>query len=353
MSTKVTCSECGKLLSIPDEYYELSVKCPVCGNKFKPSETEAARGRETDVHRAPRRSTTRIPPPMHHGARSRPSKSKYFLPPPRRRRPPPMSAGKKQLLSAIGKLKGEDAAAQADLARATKIQFNLLPDRIPSIRGFDMKVHYHSAKEIGGDYYDFIPIDHENLGIVVADVSGKGVPAGMIMTMARTALRLLARGNASARDTMIKVNKFMARDIKNVMFLTVLYMVLNIRTTTLQVVNCGHNPLILWRDNNYRLVNPQGIAIGLDLGPIFERTFKEDLIQIQPGDRIVAYTDGVVESMNERQEEFGEEAFLEMVADCGDKSSAEFLNTLVNALTEHQGPATQHDDITVVTFKFG
>jgi sigma-B regulation protein RsbU (phosphoserine phosphatase) len=175
----------------------------------------------------------------------------------------------------------------------------------------------------------------------------------MIMTMARTGLRLLARGNPSARDTMVKVNKFISRDIKNVMFLTVLYMVLNIRTSTLQVVNCGHNPLILWRDQNYRLVNPQGIAVGLDLGPIFERTLKEDLIQIQPGDRIVAYTDGVVESMNERQEEFGEEAFLEIVSEFGDKSSAEFLNELVNALTEHQGPATQHDDITVVTFKFG
>ena len=189
-----------------------------------------------------------------------------------------MSTGKKMLLSAIGKMKGEEAAAQADLARATKIQFNLLPDRIPTIRDFDMKVHYHSAKEIGGDYYDFIAIDHENLGIVVADVSGKGVPAGMIMTMARTTLRLLARGNPSARDTIVKVNKFMTRDIKNVMFLTVLYMVLNVRTTTLQVINAGHNPLILWRDelwwledleshngtflNEQRITNPMPLASG-------------------------------------------------------------------------------------------
>ena len=352
MSVKVTCPDCGKLLSIPDEYYELSVKCPVCGKKFKPSESEPPK--DTTPPRAPKRNITRHPPPSHPLSRHRaPTKSRIFLPPQRRRRNQPMSAGKKFLLSSIGKQKQEDAAAQADLARATKIQFNLLPDRIPTIRGFDMKVHYHSAKEIGGDYYDFIPIDHENLGIVVADVSGKGVPAGMIMTMARTALRLLARGNPSARDTMIKVNKFISRDIKNTMFLTVLYMVLNIRTTTLQVVNCGHNPLILWRDENYRLVNPQGIAIGLDLGPIFERTLKEDLIQIQPGDRIVAYTDGVVEAMNEKQEEFGEDAFLDIVAEQGDKSSAEFLNELVNALNAHQGRAKQHDDITVVTYKFG
>lgn len=340
MAMKATCPNCSKVLSLPDGYQQRTVKCPVCQYKFKLLGLSRGQGRRAPgAHHPPRRRT---------GTKAKPGRpsARYW------HQIPTVSPGRKQMLSAIGKMKTEEADAQADLARATKIQFNLLPERIPTIDGFDMKAHYRSAKEIGGDYYDFIPIDHENLGIVVADVSGKGVPAGMIMTMARTTLRLLARGNPSAHDTMIKVNKFMARDIKNVMFVTVLYMVLNIRTTTLQVVNCGHNPLILWRDNNYRLVNPQGIAVGLDLGPIFERTIKQDLIQIQPGDRIVVYTDGVVESMNTNQEEFGEEAFLDIVAKSANDTSAEFLNILVNALSEHQGRAKQHDDITVVTFRY-
>jgi sigma-B regulation protein RsbU (phosphoserine phosphatase) len=256
------------------------------------------------------------------------------------------------LLSAIGKRKREQAVMEAELSRATKIQFNLLPERIPNIRGFDMKIYYQSAREVGGDYYDFIPIDRENLGIVVADASGKGVPAGMIMTMARTALHLLARGNPYAKDVIVKVNRSIARDIKNVMFLTILYMVLNIRTTTLQVVNAGHNPLILWRNRAHRLLSSHGIAVGLDRGPIFEKSIKEELIQIQKGDRIIAYTDGVVECMNERDQEFGEEKFLNLISRHANETSAEFLSSLVSELQAHRGRAEQHDDITVVTFKY-
>jgi sigma-B regulation protein RsbU (phosphoserine phosphatase) len=257
------------------------------------------------------------------------------------------------LLSAIGKRKREQAVAEAELSRATKIQFNLLPERIPNIRGFDMKVYYQSAREVGGDYYDFIPIDRENLGIVVADASGKGVPAGMIMTMARTALHLLARGNPSARDVLVRVNRFIAKDIKNVMFLTILYIVLDVRRMTLQVANAGHNPLILWRQGSHRLLSSHGIAVGLDSGPLFEKSIKEELIQIREGDRIIAYTDGVVECMNERDQEFGEERFLDLIAREADKTSTGFLNSLVSELQMHRGRAAQHDDMTVVTFRYG
>ena len=265
------------------------------------------------------------------------------------------------LLSAIGRRKRKEAARrelaesamEAELNRATKIQFNLLPERIPNIRGFDMKVYYQSAREVGGDYYDFIPVDREKLGIVVADASGKGVPAGMIMTMARTALHLLARGNPSARDVLVRVNRFIAKDIKNVMFLTILYMVLDVRRMRLQVANAGHNPLILWRQGSHRLLTSHGIAVGLDRGPIFEKSIKEELIQIQKGDRVIAYTDGVVECMNERDREFGEERFLHLISRNSEKTSAGFLNSLVSELRAHRGRAEQHDDITVVTFKYG
>jgi serine phosphatase RsbU (regulator of sigma subunit) len=134
------------------------------------------------------------------------------------------------------------------------------------------------------------------------------------------------------------------------MFLTILYMVLNVRTRELQVVNAGHNPLILFRDNSYRLINPSGIAVGFDLGPIFDKKLKDDVIQIKKGDRILVYTDGVVEAMSEDNEEFGEERFLDIVMNHGSKRSGEFINVLVNAMTEHQGEAEQHDDITILTF---
>ncbi len=253
----------------------------------------------------------------------------------------------RQLASAISKQREKEPDA---LAPASKIQFSILPEKIPNIPNYDMKVFYQPAMELGGDFYDFIAIDRENLGIVIADVSGKGVPGAMIMTMARAVIRLLALRNPNAAETIINANRFISRDIKNVMFLTILYMVLNVRTRELQVVNAGHNPLILFRDDSYRLINPSGIAVGFDLGPIFDKKLKDDVIQIKKGDRILVYTDGVVEAMSEDGEEFGEERFLDIVMNHGSKRSGEFINVLVNALTEHQGEAEQHDDITILTF---
>lgn len=328
MVIEITCPGCGELLAFPDEDREHTIRCPVCRNTFTPSETQQAE-RKTESQRL-----------------AKPSTGSWWD------SIPSVEPGKEQLVSAIGRMKRREADAQADLRRASKVQLKLLPNRLPASPDLDMNIHYKAAKEVGGDYYDFISIDHENLGIVVADVSGKGIPAGITMAMTRMALRLLARGSPSARDTMIEVNRHIAGDINGVMFVTVLYMVLNISTHALRVVNCGHNPLILWRERKYRLVNPAGIAVGIDPGPIFKRTIKEDLILLQPGDRIVAYTDGVVESMNERREPFGEKEFLEIVTQHGHKSSAQFLETLVDALDKHQGSATQHDDITVVTFKY-
>ncbi|TET33565.1 MAG: hypothetical protein E3J72_16530 [Planctomycetota bacterium] len=258
-----------------------------------------------------------------------------------------MSPRMRQLASAISKQREKEPDA---LAPASKIQFSILPEKIPNIPNYDMKVFYQPAMELGGDFYDFIAIDRENLGIVIADVSGKGVPGAMIMTMARAVIRLLALRNPNAAETIINANRFISRDIKNVMFLTILYMVLNVRTRELQVVNAGHNPLILFRDDSYRLINPSGIAVGFDLGPIFDKKLKDDVIQIKKGDRILVYTDGVVEAMSEDGEEFGEERFLDIVMNHGSKRSGEFINVLVNALTEHQGEAEQHDDITILTF---
>ncbi|MHC4664261.1 MAG: PP2C family protein-serine/threonine phosphatase, partial [Planctomycetota bacterium] len=147
-------------------------------------------------------------------------------------------------------------------------------------------------------------------------------------------------------------NRFLSRDIKNVMFLTVMYMVLNIHTRTLQITNAGHNPLILLRGGKHQLINPTGMAVGFDLGPLFEKTLRDSIIQLQPGDRVIVYTDGVVEAMDKAKQEFGMERFLEIVHETGSKSSGEFLNTLMRDLDRWQGRGAQNDDITVLTFKY-
>ncbi len=256
-------------------------------------------------------------------------------------------------LKAAHKAELETKALEHELNIATEIQSNLLPKRIPRFPGFDIGAFYRPSKEVGGDYYDFVQIDQENLGIVVADVSGKGIPGSMVMTMARSLLRMEAERNLSTADTLVKTNRILARDIRRGMFVTAMYMILNVRNRTLLVSSAGHNPLIIVRAStkNFELVNPNGIALGFDKGPIFERTIKEQRVQLFPGDRICSYTDGVVESMSPANEEFGDDKFYDMNKTLAPKTSNEFITSVVDALDKHQSNGPQHDDITLVTVR--
>lgn len=245
----------------------------------------------------------------------------------------------------------ERQAFERELNIAKEIQEKLLPERIPQIPGFDIHSHYNSAKEVGGDYYDFIVIDQTHLGIIVADVAGKGIPGAMVMTMARSLVRLASVRNVSPADTFKKVNRILAKDIRRGMFVTAAYMVLNVKTRTLRVASAGHNPVVLYRakTGENELIKPAGIALGFDKGTIFDNHIKEVEVQLEEGDRIVTYTDGVNEAMNNDSEEFGEERFFELVKGHARKSSKEFVDAIVKALDEHRGAAEQSDDITITT----
>jgi serine phosphatase RsbU (regulator of sigma subunit) len=245
----------------------------------------------------------------------------------------------------------ERQAFERELNIAKEIQEKLLPERIPQIPGFDIHSHYNSAKEVGGDYYDFIVIDQTHLGIIVADVAGKGIPGAMVMTMARSLVRLASVRNISPADTFKKVNRILAKDIRRGMFVTAAYMVLNVKTRQLKVASAGHNPVVLYRaaTGENELLKPAGIALGFDKGTIFDNHIKEVEVQLQPGDRIVTYTDGVNEAMNTASEEFGDDRFYDLVKKHAKKSSKDFVDAIVGALDEHRGRAEQSDDITITT----
>jgi len=250
----------------------------------------------------------------------------------------------------------ESRALEHDLAIASEIQSNLVPKRMLKVPGYDISAYYRPSKEVGGDYYDFIEIDDENEGFIVADVSGKGVPGSLVMTMARAFIRMEAERsrNTSPADTLMKANRMLAQDIKKGMFVTALYCILNKRTNELRVASAGHNPLVVWRaaTNQVQLVNPNGIALGFDKGPVFERTVKDEKIVLGHGDRIVAFTDGTVEAMNAQNQEFGDERFYTLIRDLAPRDSNQMLNLLVKELDEHKGNAPQSDDITIVTLRY-
>jgi serine phosphatase RsbU (regulator of sigma subunit) len=245
----------------------------------------------------------------------------------------------------------EKKSFERELTICKEIQDKLLPERIPQIPGLDIHSHYNSAKEVGGDYYDFIVIDQTHLGIIVADVAGKGVPGAMVMTMARSLVRLASVRNVSPADTFKKVNRILAKDIRRGMFVTSAYMVLNVKTRKLKVASAGHNPVVLFRaaTGEIELLKPAGIALGFDKGTIFDNNVKEVEVQLEKGDRIVTFTDGVNEAMDADGEEFGDDKFYALVKEHARKSSKAFVEAIVQALDEHRGDAEQSDDITITT----
>lgn len=272
----------------------------------------------------------------------------------RLRRKRMMSGGYLGLL----KTKSEESFDETDrkmmdheLAIAADIQENLMPKKIPQIPGLEITAYYKPCRDIGGDYYDFVEIDKDHLGVVVADVAGKGIPGALVMVEARAFLRSESAKDLDPRAVLSRVNRLLHQDIPRGMFVTMFYIVLDTSKFILNCVSVGHNPLVLWRaaTNSCYIVNPNGIALGIDRGPIFERTVREQSVQLMPGDRFVIYTDGVVEAMNEQKQLFGAQRFYRTVKEYASRDSAEFMSMLLKAVEEHQGKAEQNDDITIVT----
>ncbi len=239
-----------------------------------------------------------------------------------------------------------------DLDIAQQIQNKLLPDRKPKIPGYDISAFYKAARDVGGDYYDFIPIDRQHIGMMVADVSGKGIQGSLVMTMTRTIVRFEAQHNPSPADTLKKVNRILAREIRKGMFVTAFYVILDVVTHTITYSSAGHNPMVFVRNSTGKqwILNPGGIALGFDGGAIFDNTVKEEKLSLAKGDRIVLYTDGVVEAMNAQKQQFGEKRFYELARRLAPQNSDTFVNLLVQELERHRGNAEQHDDITISTF---
>jgi serine phosphatase RsbU (regulator of sigma subunit) len=247
----------------------------------------------------------------------------------------------------------ESERITSELDTAREIQANLLPPKIPQIPGFEIFPFYRSAKEVGGDYYDFFPIDRERLAIVVADVSGKGIPGSMVMASTRTILRILGPQCATAGELLRQTNRLVAKDIKRGMFVTAIFALLNVRAKEMTVCSAGHNPMALYRERTAKveLVNPNGIALGFDAGPIFDRTLQESTTRLEPGDAVVMYTDGVVEAMDPKGDEYGDDRFYAFVKDHARMRSRDLVQATIKDLDAHKGEADQHDDITIVTFR--
>ena len=209
-----------------------------------------------------------------------------------------------------------EVAAQERLRRALQIardsQQRLLADHCPLIEGFQIAARGTSAMEVGGDYYDFFWVDDDHLGIVVADVSGKGVYAALVVAMIRSAFRTQAPGNYDVRDVLSRVNTFISEDLRRDMFVTCIYGILEVSTKKFSWARAGHETL-LWAHPNHtvEMLSPEGFALGIIGAPEFSELLEVETIQLQPGDRLLMFTDGLTEAMNSEDEEFGMDRVLE------------------------------------------
>ncbi len=244
----------------------------------------------------------------------------------------------------------EERILPNEMRRAREIQEKLIPTEAPQISEFDLAFHYKPAHEVGGDYLDFIPLDANRTGIVVADVSGKNITGAMVMVMVRSVFRMLAPLCKGAKATLAAVNQHVTRDIRRGMFVTAAYAILDHSTHTLQIANAGHMPPLLWtrHSGQSRLVKIPGTALGLLTGPAFEGAVHEERLTLYPWDRLLLYTDGVVEAMNLAEHEFGDAQLIKLVNSSAGRRSQDVVRGLIAALHMHRGPAEQNDDITVV-----
>jgi serine phosphatase RsbU (regulator of sigma subunit)/putative methionine-R-sulfoxide reductase with GAF domain len=243
----------------------------------------------------------------------------------------------------------EQERTAQELHMAREIQISFLPEESPSLPGWEIAADWRAAREIGGDFYDFIPLDTDHLGMIIADVSDKGMPAALFMSLCRTLVRVSASGTASPAEALQHVNAWLVAENRSGMFLTAFYGVLNWRTGQLRFANAGHNPPLLQRRGDP--VTVRLTAKGTVLGVLDSVALEERQVSIGSGEMLILYTDGVTEPINALEEEFGEARLLEVTTDNFEQPCARILEAIHSAVSEFVGARPQFDDYTLVALK--
>lgn len=237
------------------------------------------------------------------------------------------------------------------LRLARHVQTSLLPAHAPVVEGYDVDGVNLPTWEIGGDYFDYIPLEDGRLGLVIADVSGKGVSAALLMATFRAALRTAVRQERRVPNVIQRVEQILLESMDGARFVTALYGVLEPRSGRFTYANCGHNPPILLRARGGRAVLSRGRpALGMVPGLPFDRAAT---ITIAPGDTLVLYTDGVIELNNADLEEFGEVRLEAVLRSAAGQSATDLIRAVVDATRAYAGQASYEDDFTLVIVKRG
>ncbi|MCH8956349.1 SpoIIE family protein phosphatase [candidate division KSB1 bacterium] len=245
----------------------------------------------------------------------------------------------------------ERMAQELDIAR--NVQMSLLPKQNPIVEGYDIAGVCLPALEVGGDYYDFFHLGDGKIGIAIGDVSGKGVPAAIYMTLTKGILQTCASDSNSPKQVLNKLNKQIYNNIERNSFVSMFYAVLDMKKRTLRFSRAGHNPAIVVhrsKESN-TLLEPKGMAVGLEAGDKFNEILEENEIQVERGDVLTFYTDGFTEASTKDGDEFGEDQLFDVVSDSKDSTANAIIQKVVRAVKSFVGNHPQHDDMTMVVIK--
>jgi serine phosphatase RsbU (regulator of sigma subunit) len=238
---------------------------------------------------------------------------------------------------------------EREMQLARQIQKTFLPQKLPELPGWEVAARWQPARQVGGDFYDIFELQGNRLGLVIADVADKGMPAALFMTLVRTLIRAAVHDDDSPAAVLNHVNRLLLPDTQNGMFVTVVYAVLSTDTGRLIYANAGHNlPLRVRTDHRQvELLSRGGMALGVleDVG------IQDQTIDLEEGDCLILYTDGVTEAFSPTDEMFGEERLHEVLTRASPMTGIEALDAIENAVAEFIADLPQPDDITLVAVR--
>ena len=242
----------------------------------------------------------------------------------------------------------EKQRMEEELSIARDLQMSMLPSACPQIKGFEIAATCVPAREVGGDFFDFVAMGEEKLCFLVGDVTGKSVSGALVMSAVRSVFRMLSEEQLTVSDIMIRANRRAKMDIKSGMFVALLYALLDAKERTLTLCSAGQTQPIhyLAKTGESRLIQTEGDTF--PLGILDEVEYKETRVQLECGDKLVFYTDGIVEAKNKEQELFGFERLLAVIRETKTMNSEELLKEIISRVNEFVGGAPQSDDLTVI-----
>jgi sigma-B regulation protein RsbU (phosphoserine phosphatase) len=242
----------------------------------------------------------------------------------------------------------EKGRMERELQMARDLQVSLLPHETPRLAGWDFAAYWQPARQVSGDFYDFIPTEW-GVGVVIADVSDKGMPAALFMALSRTVMRASLIHSDSLADAMMHANQLICADSPNSMFVTLFAAQIDRASNDLIYVNAGHNPPYLYhaQEDQPRRLARTGMALGID----DTLQFEQRTVHLDPDDVLIIYTDGILDALNVRGEEFGDERLRRVCAQHRTESAAQIVAALRDEVLKFVGTTPLADDCTMVIVK--